>query len=172
MANCAYCNSFILFGGVKADGRTFCNAKCRANGYYLSVAQQIPESSLMEVIQRIDREGCPSCKGPGPVDVFTAHTVWSALVLTSWQSKPKVSCRKCGVKRQLGGTALSLLVGWWGIPWGLIMTPVQIGRNIHGMFTVPAHPSDQLKRIIGLSLAQRMVAKQQAAAPAQAPLAP
>ena len=175
MANCAYCNSFILFGGVKADGFTFCNAKCRTNGFYLSVAQQIPEATLLGTIEQIDRAGCPKCKRPGPVEVHTAHTVWSAVLLTSWQSRPQVSCRSCGVKHQIGSAALSAVVGWWGFPWGLIMTPVQIGRNVHGMFSNPAHPSPQLKRIVGLTLAQQAVARQQAqalAAKAASPLPP
>jgi hypothetical protein len=126
----------------------------------------------MEVIQKVDREGCPLCKGPGPIDVHSSHTVWSLLVLTSWQSRSKVCCRKCGIKRQLGGAALSFFCGWWGFPWGLVVTPIQIGRNIHDMCAPPRHPSGQLKRVIGLNMAQRMVAQhqaQQAAAKASPP---
>ncbi len=52
------------------------------------------------------------------------------MVLTSWSSKPKLSCKSCATKRQLGAMAFSSVAGWWGLPWGLVMTPVQIIRNI------------------------------------------
>ncbi len=161
MANCAYCNSFILFGGSKDGPRTYCNTKCHQGAYYLSIAQQIPENTINEAIMHLNFTGCPACKGSGPVDVHTSHLVWSALILTSWSSTPKVSCRKCGVKGQLGKAAASLVVGWWGFPWGLIMTPVQVCRNISGILAPPVHPSPQLKKMIGLSMAAQMVAEQQ-----------
>ena len=88
MANCAYCNSFILFGGVKVGANTFCNVNCQRNGAYLAIAQKIPPNDVLDMIQRLDRVGCPECKGPGPIDVHVSHTVWSALVLTSWRSTP------------------------------------------------------------------------------------
>ena len=169
MARCAYCKSLVLFGGVKAGNLTFCNAKCQQGAYNLNIAQQIPEATILQTIQHLDISGCPKCKGPGPVDVHTAHMVWSALVLTSWSSKPQISCRKCGVKSQLGNAALSFLIGWWGFPWGLIMTPIQIVRNFVGMFSNPPHPTPQLKRIISLNMASHMVAQQQLAQKQQAP---
>ena len=132
MARCAYCNSLLLFGGRKVGTYTFCNAKCQQGAHYLAIAQQIPEQTLLQAIQQLDQSGCPKCKGAGPVEVHTSHMVWSALVLTSWSSQPAVSCRSCGVKSQVGKAALSAVVGWWGFPWGLIMTPVQIGRNVVG----------------------------------------
>ena len=34
--------------------------------------------------------------------------------------------------RGLPYSALSMLLGWWGIPWGLIYTPWMIGVNTMG----------------------------------------
>jgi len=172
MARCAYCNSLLLFGGRKVGNLTFCNAKCQQGAHYLSIAQQIPEETLLQAIQHLDQTGCPKCKGAGPVEVHTSHMVWSALVLTSWSSQPAVSCRSCGIKSQAGKAALSAVIGWWGFPWGLIMTPVQIGRNVVGMCSTPAHPSPQLKRIIGLNMAAQMAARQQQQQAVAAPLTP
>jgi hypothetical protein len=78
-----------------------------------------------------------------------------------------VVCRPCGVKSQLGNAALSLLTGWWGIPWGLIMTPIQVTRNIVGMCSNPPHPTAQLKRIISLNMAAQIATQQRQAAPPQ-----
>jgi hypothetical protein len=32
----------------------------------------------------------------------------------------------------LGYTLLSLLLGWWGLPWGLIYTPLCLATNLGG----------------------------------------
>lgn len=67
----------------------------------------------------------------------TAHRVWSALVLTNWSSHPAISCRGCALKRQAGSLLSCLVLGWWGLPWGLVWTPVQVIRNIVGMVKPP-----------------------------------
>jgi hypothetical protein len=37
-----------------------------------------------------------------------------------------------GVWKGLPYVALSLLLGWWGIPWGLIYTPLTLWTNLTG----------------------------------------
>jgi hypothetical protein len=37
-----------------------------------------------------------------------------------------------GVVRGLPFVVLSLLLGWWGLPWGLIYTPMAIFTNLGG----------------------------------------
>jgi hypothetical protein len=37
-----------------------------------------------------------------------------------------------GLARGLPYTALSLLLGWWGLPWGLIYTPLAVFTNFRG----------------------------------------
>ena len=56
------------------------------------------------------------------------------------------------------GTASSLALGWWGIPWGLIMTPVQVVRNVTGLISPPdpIEPSEKLKDFVRLSLVGRV----------------
>ena len=53
MARCAYCNSLLLFGGVKAGPYTFCNAKCQQGAHYLAISQQIPPNTILEAIQQL-----------------------------------------------------------------------------------------------------------------------
>lgn len=96
-------------------------------------------------------------------DVHKSYRVWSALLLTSWKTSPRVSCRSCGVKAQLGDTVFSLVLGWWGFPWGFVMTPVQIARNIAALIgggKDAAAPSAELERIVGLNLAARALEQQ------------
>jgi hypothetical protein len=106
------------------------------------------------------------CEGPGPVDVFTSHRVFSALYVTSWRSIPRVSCRACGTKAQLGGAAYSLFLGWWGFPWGLVMTPIQIVRNLVALsrHADGSAPSPLLEALVREQLAAQGMANEQTAA--------
>ena len=106
---------------------------------------------------------CPVCSGNGPIDVHTSHEVWSILLMTSWKSLPRISCRSCGVKRQLGGLFFSLFAGWWGFPWGLVMTPVQIVKNVIGLASPPdpMQPSDELLHQMRLIIAEHLIADEE-----------
>lgn len=162
MANCSFCNSFILFGGKKDGNLRFCNDDCQQKGYLHAFAQTLPEDFIQQSVQELHQGQCPQCRGRGPVDVHTSHFVWSMLVLTSWKSKPKVCCRSCGIKGQLGNAFGSAIVGWWGLPHGLIMTPVQIVRNFIGILSPPpSHtPSPTLVNMVRLHLGAQLVAQQ------------
>ena len=159
MARCDYCGTSILFGGVREGNNRFCNSKCHQNGYILRVAQQAPADVLERETENIFRGNCPKCRGLGPIDVHKIHRVWSALILTNWSSSQQISCRSCGVKSQLGGAAFSLVLGWWGFPWGLILTPVQIARNIAGMCSRKdsSQPSPELRKLVQVMVGLKMI---------------
>ena len=55
----------------------------------------------------------------------------------------------------------SLLFGWWGFPWGLCLTPVQIFRNGMGLVRGPddGQPSQQLGKLVRLGIASHAPAK-------------
>ena len=159
MAVCSYCGTSFLWGGSREGSRRFCNDRCRQAGVLLSIADQVPAEVVREHVAAVHRGPCPSCKGPGPIDVYNSYRVWSALLLTSWQTRPHVCCRGCATKRQLGDAAFSFFLGWWGVPWGLLMTPLQVARNIGGLMSRPdpAVPTGQFEKLIKLDLAQRIV---------------
>jgi hypothetical protein len=145
-------------GGVKDGEFRFCNDQCHYHAYLKTAADEIPAGTIEQEVMRVHAGPCPECQGPGPVDMHTAHKVWSLLLLTSWNSEPWVCCRRCGVKKQAMGATFSLLAGWWGFPWGLIMTPVQIVRNVAGMLKgESAGPSDALRQLIMVSLAEQLL---------------
>ena len=158
MASCDYCGSTILFGGIRLGDLRFCNASCQQQGAILEVADQLHEDVVAQHVREVHEGDCPRCGGPGPVDVHTSHSVWSAMVLTSWKSKPEICCRSCGTKRRLGAVASSAVLGWWGFPWGLIMTPIQIARNLGGMLSSSAStgPSGKLENLVRVHLASQL----------------
>ncbi|HEX4959959.1 MAG TPA: hypothetical protein VF173_03905 [Thermoanaerobaculia bacterium] len=162
MAKCDYCGSMILFGGTKAGDKRFCNARCHQSWQLIQVSSQLAPESVHRQVWEVHQGLCPVCKGQGPVDVHTAHQVWSAVLITQWKSLPRLSCRACGVKHQVSNLAICLVAGWWGFPWGLIVTPVQVIRNLGGMMhgPDPLKPSEQLEKIVRMSLGRRVLATQ------------
>jgi hypothetical protein len=159
MARCNACGTFILFGGASDGDYRYCNEKCQADDLLREAAKAIPEDYMQEQIQAVHAGECPKCGGSGPVDVHVSYTAWSALVMTGWKSQPQICCRGCARKSQAMAFLQTGVLGWWGFPWGLIMTPIQMGRNLIGMVTGPNpfEPSDTLEKIIRRSTAAQMI---------------
>jgi hypothetical protein len=67
------------------------------------------------------------------------------------------------VKSQLGDLAFSALLGWWGFPWGLLVTPVQIARNIAALAS-PPDPAQPSARLLQTARIQLALAESRAAA--------
>jgi hypothetical protein len=162
MAKCDFCGSTILLGGKRDGELRFCNDRCREHGALIALAKQVPDELVHQRTWAIHQSRCPRCQGEGPVDVHVSHRVWSALLLTSWSSRPQVCCRACGVKGQARDALFSLALGWWGLPFGLFVTPIQIVRNIAAMLHAPdsSQPSERLERIVRVTLASQAIAMQ------------
>jgi hypothetical protein len=146
-------------GGITDGDLRFCSDRCHEKSVALAISEQVPADVLAEYVKEVHQGRCPKCGGPGPVDVYHALRIWSVLVLTSFNSQSLVGCRSCGVWHQAGGFLFSLVLGWWGLPWGIIMTPVQLVRNIAGMLAMPdsSRPSAELEHVAKLELAAQML---------------
>ena len=159
MAQCEACGYRIMFGGVKQGQRQYCSTKCVKEASWSDALKLVPNAEVEQAVKAIHEGACPKCHGAGPVDVHTSYKVYSILVMTRWSSHPIVACQSCARKQQLKHTLYSLVTGWWGFPFGLIFTPVQIVRNIGGLIGTsgpdPMTPSPALSRIVRLSLAAR-----------------
>jgi hypothetical protein len=157
MARCGYCDSTILFGGVRGAGARYCNERCRDAGGVLAASLKVPDDVVRQQAWAVHRGPCPKCRGRGPVDVHVSYWVWSAVILTRWGSTPVVCCRSCARKSQLANIGFSLLFGWWGFPWGLCLTPVQILRNVVGLVGGPddGQPSPHLAKLVRAGIARQ-----------------
>ena len=160
MATCNTCAKTILFGGHKRDGLRFCGDDCLEQGVLLLEANALPEEMVLEAAANVHRGLCPVCGGSGPVDVHTSHRIWSFVFMSSWSSKPVISCRPCGLRRQWGGLFFSAAAGWWGFPWGFIMTPVQIIKNLKGAASPPdpTRPSSELVTMMRFLIVEQWAA--------------
>lgn len=157
MASCATCGTTIVFGGIKDAGLQFCNKKCAENSGFLRTAASLPADLIEQHTRALFDGPCPKCGGPGPVDVRFNHRITSALYLTWWKTKASICCAKCGMREQWGSLAYCAGLGWWGIPWGILGTPVQIGRNVFEMSKAKrTEPSDALRTHVRRHLATQV----------------
>jgi hypothetical protein len=157
MAKCGACGTTVIFGGVTAGNTKYCNANCHAKAVLLARAGQFDQNVVRQQVDQLFRGQCPKCHGPGPVDVRRSYRVVSMLIATQWKTNIVVACRGCGRKAQLGDLLLSLVAGWWGFPWGLVMTPVQIARNIGAMTQADSEqPSPDLDSAVRMRMASAL----------------
>src|SRR5262249_51117228 len=126
-------------------------------GALLALSHQVPDNIVQQQVWSLHQGTCPKCGGSGPVDVHVSYRIWSALLMTSWASRLQLSCRPCGRKSQAADAFYSLFLGWWGFPWGLILTPVKISQNLIALAKPPdpSKPSDRLEKIVRLRMAEQ-----------------
>jgi hypothetical protein len=166
MRECSYCGSAIIFGGKKDGELIFCSQRCLEKGIVPRLATRLPDDLVMERATAVHQGNCPRCLGQGPVDVHNSFRIWSLVHHFSWSSSPQISCRSCGVRSKLGDALFCMAFGWWS-PWGVILTPIALIRNIRGLFSFPdpSHPSDALKSMVRVGLASETIEEAEATEP-------
>ena len=161
MAICDNCSKKFNLFGVYENGYSFCSANCRDRARALLTSLDgVPPAELTSYIERSRAGPCAKCGGPGPLDLHQSYRVYSMLVITSWSTHNHFVCRACARNEQLKSLGFSTLLGWWGIPFGLIVTPIQIVRNLAALAgsTDPGKASQRLQNILKLNLARRLAA--------------
>jgi hypothetical protein len=154
LRRCAYCETRILFGGKRHGDVRFCNETCYQAGIRLFASHSLRDEAVTQRVWALFNGPCPQCGGPGPVDVHVSHRIVSAVLFSSWSNRPALTCRACARTARMRDAAVSLGLGWWALPWGVIMTPVQIARNVAGLLHRPLtdQPSAQLEKLVRLQL--------------------
>ena len=157
MGKCEICGARILFGPVREGRHEYCSPKCRDQDVVSVVTQQLPEGLVTKNVLEIHEGSCPACGGEGPIDVHVSHKVWSLLVLTQFKTEPKICCSRCGRNARIKAILFSGLFGWWGFPWGVLGTPVQIFRNLGRNGPAPNQegPSPALHAMVSSQLASQ-----------------
>lgn len=74
---------------------------------------------------------CPICGQIGQqLNGTVAHSIRSFLIVTTVRTEPFIACPQCLDKKNNIALITSALLGWWGIPWGILRTPTYLYRNI------------------------------------------
>lgn len=73
---------------------------------------------------------CPVCgNADDQLNGTIAYTVKSFIIFTSYHKAPAIACPSCLDKKNNSAMVSTILLGWWGIPWGILKTPLYIYRN-------------------------------------------
>lgn len=126
------------------------------------ISDTVPEDAVDELVVQIKNSKCPTCENIGGIEMFKSYFVYSIIILTSWKEKPTLSCRSCAKKRQINDLVASFFLGWWGIPFGIIVTPIIVIMNVVAMFRDPSkkNPSKELKERARLLIAHDILTNQ------------
>ncbi len=80
---------------------------------------------------------------------FVVFQYCFSIVIMSFRRNAEVKFVKAGesaAAKSLPYTLLSLVFGWWGIPWGFIFTPQVIYRNLKGGTDVTGYVLAQVQK--------------------------
>lgn len=93
---------------------------------------------------------CPSCQTNSKMLNGTlVSEVMSFIFFTQYKKQIKVACPSCLDKANNNALFLTSLVGWWGIPWGIIKTIQAIGNNLKSKRTNHIDsPNDYLRSFV------------------------
>jgi len=125
------------------------------------VGDRIPDSVVKKEAQKIMKGPCPECdQTSDDIELRFSHRAVSYLVMTIWSKNPILSCRSCHRKKVTSETFITLFLGWWGFPFGLIVTPIQLLRNISAVSSSKSpsrEPSSDLFSFVRGILAQTII---------------
>jgi hypothetical protein len=156
MSTCSHCGKSILFGGRTLDGKRYCGVACARSHPLHQAADQVPYDILQRHVTEWRQSSCPRCKRrDSAIDVYEHHRVHSFVLMTQWSTRRSVCCRRCGRRDQLLSTLYCVGLGWWGFPWGLFVTPIQIVRNVAGLCEgEPMQPTAAFEHMVRRQIAK------------------
>jgi hypothetical protein len=73
---------------------------------------------------------CRTC-GEGAARIIAPVWCMSFVFLSARRlGRPRLVCERHARLRALPAAAVSMIVGWWGIPWGVLWTPVAVWKDL------------------------------------------
>ncbi len=86
---------------------------------------------LEKYSEKLRKLACPICgQTEQKLNGTIAHIVKSFLIFTTYKTEPFIACPRCLDKKNNDALISSAILGWWGIPWGILKTPAYIYRNV------------------------------------------
>lgn len=88
--------------------------------------KELSEAEVYELRDKIKGLACPSCgkTGQGLVGGIV-RKVRSFLIITTYERRPIIACPACVEAERKSQLIKNSLLGWWGIPWGLLFRTPQ-----------------------------------------------
>ncbi len=113
-------------------------------GLYFAQKKRVQKDAV--TLKNAEYARCSRCGGSRNVRMRAYLICYSLIFFTSKSPAPvRPVCDSCRVTAGLPYSLLSLLFGWWGIPWGPIYTVQSIIQNFRGGAVVPTAPPEAIK---------------------------
>lgn len=158
MAVCDYCGTTYRGGAAVHGNLRFCTHQCRDRGRILELLDEFAPKVIDAEIQKLRTGPCEECGAQANIDIHKSYRVHSVVIWTQWRSLSHLCCQSCGRKHQWKAIGYSGTLGWWGLPFGPIITPIQIARNFFAIMRRADRPSPDFTRIMRVHLAERVSA--------------
>ena len=85
--------------------------------------KEITEGELLQYCELLRKQPCPICSSTSnKLNATMTGSVVSFIVMTNYEKKLLVACPDCLDKANKDAMIKSALLGWWGIPWGIVRT--------------------------------------------------
>lgn len=114
----------------------------------------VTEAEIVEYCKLLQSQPCPRCCSTDrPLNATLTSKVLSMLVLTTWHKQFAIACPSCLDKLNRDASNITVLLGWWGLPWGVIRTIRALNSNRKMAQTnhVP-YPNELLKAFVGRNI--------------------
>jgi hypothetical protein len=83
----------------------------------------VSEKALLDYAELLRKQPCPVCNATTEkLNATLAATVMSFIIMTNYKKELKIACPTCLDKQNNKAMLTSGLLGWWGIPWGIVRT--------------------------------------------------
>ncbi|MDD3586149.1 MAG: hypothetical protein PHQ75_03105 [Thermoguttaceae bacterium] len=166
MGKCKHCGTTILFGGQRdSNGNLYCNATCMEQDVPSRAREILPQDVIDRYTDSIRESECPVCHGRcSPIDIQYSYRVVSFLVITQYSTRPRLSCTRCARMANIKDFLITAIAGWWGFPFGILLTPIYLIRNMI-KFICPVGenaPSEALKDLSSTLIMQQLAEEQEA----------
>jgi hypothetical protein len=115
------------------------------NGVNVQLAD-LSNLAIDDYIALIRNQPCPVCSSTAAqLNAVVIGSVKSFIILTQYKKKLMVACPSCLQQANQKATSSTALMGWWGLPWGIIRTSQALFRNIKTNKVIRTdEPSDTL----------------------------
>lgn len=108
------------------------------------------EADITEYCGLLQAQPCPRCCSTYPsLNAAIISKVLSMLVLTFWERRFAIACPACLDKLVRADSDITALLGWWGVPWGVLRTVRALRSNRKMLATNHApYPNELLKEFV------------------------
>ncbi|WP_295802081.1 hypothetical protein [Mucilaginibacter sp.] len=94
------------------------------------LTKEVNAEELAGHVETLRNLPCPICGSTGEkLNATIVSNVMSFIVFTHQSKEVKIACPRCLNKQNNNAMVKTALLGWWGIPFGLIRTPAALMFN-------------------------------------------